>query len=326
MKAAICTRYGTPDVIEIHDVAMPSPKENEVLIEIRAAAINSSDRRIRSFDMPRGMGLLARLALGITKPRQPILGNDLAGIVHSVGYAVTKFKPGDKIITALGDATGAHAQYIAIPQTDVIARKPHNLNMPQSASVIFGGLTALSFLRDKAKLQPGEHVLINGASGAVGCAAIQIAKALGAKVTAVCSSRNIDLVISLGADETINYEKEDVSLTGNKYDVIMDNVGNFPWKKAQYSLNETGRLLGVAAGLTEMIRALFVSRKNGKRYCVGMTETSQDIISSLIECVEEGALRPVIDRIYPFDEIVEAYSYVDLKRKSGSVVVVFDPI
>lgn len=324
MKAAICTKYGPPGVIEIRDVITPVPKPGEILIRIHAAAVNSGDSRIRGFNVPRGFGIMFRLGIGLRKPRQPILGTDFAGIVEALGDGVTAFKIGDAVIAALGAKTGAHAEYITISEKSAIAHKPKNMDMAESASLLFGGLTALSFLRGKAKLQPGETILINGASGAVGCAAVQIAKYMGADITAICSARNSELVASLGANQIIDYKKENVFKSGKTYDVIMDNVGNMPWKLAKHSLNPTGRLLGVTADLPEMIRSLLISKKNGQRSITGMADTNSEMLAFLSELAENGNLHPVIDKTYTLEHIVDAYSHVDSHRKRGSVIIVFE--
>ncbi|MEM7661800.1 MAG: NAD(P)-dependent alcohol dehydrogenase [Pseudomonadota bacterium] len=323
VKAAICTRYGPPGVVKIREVPRPQPREDEVLIRIHAACVNSGDVRIRAAKVPPGMGIMVRVGVGFLRPRKPILGIDLGGTVEAVGSKVTKFKPGDGVFAAPGFGSGTHAEYVAMPEAGVIAPKPQSLTMGESASLLFGGMTAVSFLKRDAKLQSGERVLINGASGAVGCSSIQFAKHLGAHVTAVCSMTNADLVRSLGADDVIDYAKEDFTTNGQTYDVIMDNIGNALWARSKNSLTENGRHLGVVSTLPGMIGAALKSNRNGKRVFAGIADASANTLAYLSSLVETGELKPVIDRTFAFDDIVDAHAYVDQGRKRGSVVIDF---
>ena len=321
MRAAICTRYGPPSVVEIREVPNPTPKADEVLIRIHATCVNSGDARIRALNVPTGMGPMVRIGFGFTKPRQPILGTDLAGVIEMVGRDVTGFQPGDEVFGSLGLSTGTHAEYVTLPANGAVVPKPAGLTMEESAALIFGGTTALHFLEGDTPLGAGSRILINGASGTVGCASVQLAKALGAHVTAVCSGRNIDLMTSLGADRIIDYNAEDFTSGADRYDIIMDCVGNAPWKRARPRLTERGRLLAISSGLSEMVMAPFVSQKNGQRLVVGVASGNASDLRRLVAMAESGQMKPVIDRTLPFESITEAYDHVDSGRKRGSVVL-----
>ncbi len=323
MRAAIYKKYGAPEVVQILEVKKPIPKNNEVLIKIYASTINSADWRLRSLEVPKGYGVLVRLAMGIFGPRNKILGMELAGVIEEIGKDVRKFKVGDEVFASC--MFGAHAQYRVLKEDAAIALKPDNLSFEEASALSFGGSTALLFLKTLGDIKIGEKLLINGASGAVGVAAIQLAKYFGAEVTAVCSGANAELVKSLGAEKVIDYQKEDFSKNGQTYDLIMDNVGNASWSRVKNSLNETGRLLLVVAGLLEMIKAAFVSNKNGKRVLTGTPKDKSKDLQFLAELVEKGKYKPHIDNIYSLEEIVAAHSYVDSGRKRGSVVITMLP-
>lgn len=320
MKAATYQRYGPPSVVEITDVPKPTARPGEVLIRVRSACVNSADCRLRSNEVPRGFGLLMRIGMGIFGPRQPVLGTDLAGVIEAIGKGVTRFKEGDEVFGDTSARLGAHAEYALLDCDAAITAKPKSLPLREAAAIPFGGVTALCFVRDKAKVAPGERVLINGASGAVGCAAVQIAKHLGAHVTAVCSGGNADLVLSLGADEVIDYAIEDFAESPATYDVIMDNVGNAPWARTKRRLNPGGRLLCVVATLPQMIGALW-PKGQGKKVICGMATADAAILDFLSELIDAGHYKPVIDQAFPLERIAEAYAYCDTGRKKGSVVI-----
>ena len=320
MRAATYPRYGAPGVIEVRDVPKPSVGEREILIRVRATCVNSADCRMRSLLVPRGFAGLTRLALGVFGPRRPVLGTDLAGVVEAVGAEVTHFREGDEVFADTGARVGAHAEYKKMRADEAIVRKPGKLSFPDAAALVFGGATALGFLRDKATLAPGESVLINGASGAVGCAAVQLAKHLGAKVTTVCSAANTALMSSLGADHVIDYAVHDFTRGDGRYDVIMDNVGNAPWAKTKNVLKPRGRLLCVVATLPQMIGALFPKRE-GKKVICGVVTADAAMLQFMADLAEAGQYTPVIDRSYDLEEIAEAHAYCDTGRKRGSVMV-----
>lgn len=316
MKAWICRDYGGPDVLALEDRPRPSPSDDEVLIRIRATTVSSGDVRVRTLKLPRGFGLIGRLVLGITRPRQPILGTELAGTIEAVGKDVTAFKPGDAVIAFPGGAMGCHAQYRVMPVSKPIAPKPANLSFEEAASLSFGGTTALHFLR-KANLASGETVLVIGASGAVGSAMVQLAKHMGATVTGVTSSRNIELVQSLGAEVVIDYTKDDFTKAPEIYDIIADTVGATSFAKCRSVLNEHGRYLSVAGSLSDLL-----ARPSGTKKSIGgpASERPEDVLQ-LARLAEIGALRPVIDKTYGFTQMAEAHAHAETGHKRGSVVV-----
>jgi NADPH:quinone reductase-like Zn-dependent oxidoreductase len=320
MEAATYQRYGPPQVVEISEVRKPSAGDDDILIRVRSTCVNSADCRMRSLQVPRGLRTLMRLALGVLGPRQGVLGTELAGVVEAIGSNVRRFAKGDEVFADTGSRLGAHAEYKVMRWNAAIARKPKRLSLREAAAIPFGGTTALAFLRDKAKLVRGETVLINGASGAVGCAAVQLAKHLGAKVTAVCSTANIALVSSLGADRVIDYTARDFAKSRATYDVIMDNVGTAPWARAKNRLNPCGRLLCVVATLPQMIGAI-VPKRHGKKVICGMASADAAMLQFLSELVDAGHYRPVIDRSFPLERIAEAHAYCDTGRKKGSVLI-----
>jgi NADPH:quinone reductase-like Zn-dependent oxidoreductase len=320
MKAAVYRRYGAPDVVAIEDAETPVPKDNEVLVRIRAATVSSGDWRVRSLEVPRGYGLIMPLVFGVFGPRQKILGTEFSGDVEAVGKSVTRFKSGDAVFAFPGGAMGAHAEYRTMPEEGRIALKPENLGYHEAAALCFGGSTALHYLRDKAKVKRGERVLVIGASGAVGSAAVQIAKHFGAAVSGVCSAENADLVRSIGADQTIDYRARDVRTGTERYDVIMDCVGNASFHTHGGLLNPGGRLVLIVASLADTLSAL--GRKpEGKRVLAGPASEKPEHLLYLKELAEAGAFKPVIDQVFPFAQIVAAHARVDTGHKRGSVVV-----
>jgi NADPH:quinone reductase-like Zn-dependent oxidoreductase len=317
MKAAVYRRYGPPDVLRIEEVPRPDPKSNELLVRVRATTVSAGDARLRSARVPPGFGVLMRLGFGITGPRKPILGWEFAGDVAAVGPSVSGFKPGDRVF---GVRMGSHAEYVAAAE-DNVALMPRSLRYEDAAALIFGGMTALFYLRDKAKIQPGERVAINGASGAVGTAAVQLAKHFGATVTAVCSAANAELVRSLGAARVIDYTKEDFTQSGDTYDIIVDAVGNCPFSRCQRALAPDGRVLLVVASLGEMLGGLLRPSRAGRKVLTGVGTPRREDLILLGELAESGAVKPVIDRVYPLAHIADAHAYVDTGRKKGSVVI-----
>jgi NADPH:quinone reductase-like Zn-dependent oxidoreductase len=320
MKAVVCTGYGFPDVLQIKEVPKSTPKDNEVLIKIHATTVTSGDCRVRSLILPRGFGLFGRLALGFSKPRQPILGTELAGEIESVGKDVTKFKVGDQVFAFPGTAMGSHAEYRCMKEDDPIALKPENLSYDEAATLSFGGTTALNFLR-LGKIQKGESVLVNGASGGVGIAAVQLAKHFGADVTGVCSTANVELVRSLGASHVIDYTKEDFTKNGKTYDIIVDTAGTAQFRRSKDSLKEGGCLLQILGALPDMLLAPWVSMTTSKKIIAGTLPVRADDLRFLAGLAEAGEYIPVIDRRYPFEQIVEAHNYVDAGHKKGNVVI-----
>jgi NADPH:quinone reductase-like Zn-dependent oxidoreductase len=323
MKAVVYHQYGAPEVLRMTEVATPVPKADEVLIRIHATTVTAGDWRMRSLDVPRGFGLVSRLAIGVTGPRQPILGAELSGVIAAVGAKVTKFKPGDAVFAFPGIGLGCHAEYRCMPEDGAVALKPANLGHDQAAALSFGGTTALHFLRE-AKLSSGDSLLVNGASGAVGTAAVQLAKHFGAEVTAVCSAGNAGLVRSLGADHVIDYKTEDFTRNGRVYDVIMDTAGTAPFARSSASLREGGRLLLVLGNMRDLVSIPWIALTSSRRAIGGTAKGEAADLRFLAELAQAGKLTPVIDRSYRFDEIVEAHRYVDTGRKKGNVVVTLE--
>ena len=320
MKAAVCERYGPPEVVQIREVPKPEPADGEMLVKALATTVNSGDVRVRALRVPRGLGLPMRLRLGVTKPKQPILGFEVAGQVEAVGRSVTGFQPGDRVVASRGFDLGCHAEFVAVAAQGAISKIPDCLGYQDAVALCFGGTTALNFFR-LGKLAVDETVLINGASGAVGTMAVQLAKHLGVAVTAVCSGANAELVTGLGADHVIDYTTEDFTRNGQRYDVIMDNHGNAPYARVKGSLKPGGRFLMVIGDLWQMLAA---SRR--KAVISGSENDSSitaDSYRTLMSLAEGGALKPVIDTVLPFTQIVEAHRRVDGGHKVGSVVLTF---
>jgi len=320
MKAAVYERYGAPEVVEVRDVPMPQPKANEVLIEIHASTVSSGDWRARSLEMPKGFGALGRLVFGIRKPRQPILGTEFSGRIAAIGANVTRFKVGDEVFGFTSAEMGNHAEYRCMAEAGVMAIKPANLSHEEAAALSFGGLNILGFLR-RADLKAGERIAINGASGAIGVAAIQLAKHFGAHVTAVSSGANLELLRSLGADEVVDYTTRDFTSNGAHYDVILDAAGTAPFARVKSALTPRGRFIPVLGSISDLLRAPGVNATSQRRIVSGLVRSTAKDLQFLSELAASGAYRAVIDRRYDLAQIVEAHRYVDTGRKRGSVVV-----
>jgi NADPH:quinone reductase-like Zn-dependent oxidoreductase len=320
MKAAVYTRYGSPDVVTLAEVPRPVLPPDGVVVRVRATTVSSGDARLRSANVPPGFGLLVRLGFGVFGPRKRVLGTEVAGEVVETGTG-SRFAVGDRVFAMPGASLGGHAEYVAIPSRGAIATIPQNLSFEQAAALAFGGTTALFYLRDQAKLRAGEHVLVNGASGAVGSAAVQLAKHFGARVTAVCSGDNAELVRSLGAERVIDHTRQDFTTLGERFDVILDAVGNSPFDRCASALAESGRLLLVVGSLGQTLGALLRPTRSGKRVLGGVTPERAEDLAFLAQLAEAGAYRPVIDQTFPFDRIRDAHARVDTHKKRGSVVV-----
>jgi NADPH:quinone reductase-like Zn-dependent oxidoreductase len=322
MKAIVYTQYGPPDVLQLKEVEKPVPKDNEVLIRVYATTVTTGDVNARGFTfMPPGFGPLARIMFGLRKPKKNILGTELAGEIVSVGRDVSKFQVGDQVFALDGFGMGCYAEYRCMPEDGTVALKPPNLTCEEAAALSFGGTTALGSLR-RGKLQGGQKVLINGASGGVGTAAVQLAKHFEAEVTGVCSAANVELVKSLGADHVIDYTKEDFTQGGETYDLILDTVvGKSSFSRCKASLKPGGRYLAVAGGMPAMVQMLWTSLIGNKKViAVGAAEQAEDL-RFLAELAETGEFRPVIDRCYSLEQIAEAHRYVDKGHKKGNVVI-----
>lgn len=323
MKVAYVSRYGPPEVVEHREVPTPEPGTGQVRLRVVATTVTAGDWRVRSGVLPRGFGALRGLALGFGGPRKAVLGTEAAGVVDAVGPGVTRFSVGDPVVVFPGGAMGAHAEYLVVPEDGCLADKPANLTFEEAVALPFGGLTALDFLR-RGELKAGERVLVNGASGNVGSACVQLAKHQGAHVTAVCSAANAELVRSLGADEVIDYGTADFASGSARFDVIVDTVGNAPYPRSRAVLAEGGRLLAVAADLPATLGAAFVGGPKKHRVVAGVAAEKVEDLHALLELAEQGIFRPVIDQRFAFERIVDAYRVVDSGRKRGSVVVAVD--
>lgn len=319
MKAYVCRREAGRDVLRLEDVEKPAPKDDELLVKVMATSVTAGDWRVRTGTLPKGFGPLGRLATRAMRARQPILGTELAGVVEAVGKDVTRFTPGQAVLAFPGAKMGGHAQFRAISEKAPVATKPPSLSFEEAASLPFGGTTALHFLR-KTELKPAERALVVGASGGVGTMLVQLAKHAGAHVTGVTSTPNIELVASLGADEVIDYKKEDFTQRSESYDVIFDTVG-MPYARTKRALRAKGRLAAIAGGVPDMLAAAWAPLTSGRRIIVGAAEERAEDVRHLAELAGAGTLRAVIDRRYDFAQLPEAHDYVATGRKRGSVVV-----
>jgi NADPH:quinone reductase-like Zn-dependent oxidoreductase len=320
MKAVVCTRYGPPEVLQLKDIAKPAPKDNEVLIKVHASTVTVGDVRARSFTWAPWFWLPGRVMYGFTKPRRHIPGNELAGEIEAVGKDVSTFKEGDQIFGIVWDVRfgGTNAEYVCLHENEV-ALKPRNVTYEEAAAVPIGGLTALVLLR-RARIESGQRVLILGASGSVGTYAVQLARYFGAEVTGVCSTSNLTLVESLGAQAVIDYTKEDFTKNGKTYDVIFDAVIKTSFSRCKNSLTAKGTFVTVDWPL---LQALLTSWFGSRKVVVGIARRIEDLVL-MKELVEAGNIKAVIDRTYPLGEIVEAHRYVEKGHKKGNVVVTID--
>lgn len=322
MKAVVYTTYGPPEVLQIKEVAKPTPKDHEILVRVHATTVTSGDSRLRSFTIPSILFWLpGRLYFGLTKPKRTILGTEFAGEVETVGKDVQRFKAGDQVFASTGMNMGAYTEYICLPETGVVAHKPATMTYEEAAAVPFGALTALFYLRDLGNIQRGQQVLIYGASGGVGTFAVQLAHSFGAEVTGVCSTSNVELVKTLGATRVIDYTKEDFTKNGQTYDIIFDTVGKTSFSQCKNILKPQGRYLAAVLRMQEMLQMLWTSMSDKKKVIGGMTNEKVEDLVFLKDLIEAGKLTATIDRRYPLEQMVEAHRYVDKGHKKGSVVI-----
>jgi NADPH:quinone reductase-like Zn-dependent oxidoreductase len=320
MKATVYTEYGSPDVLELKGVAKPTPKDNEVLIKVHAASLNAADWHYLRADP-----FLIRFTSGLLKPKNTFLGADVAGRVEAVGRTVTQFKPGDEVFGDLSESgRGTFAEYVCAHE-DALALKPANLSFEEAAAVPLAAVTALQGLRSKGQIQPGQKVLINGASGGVGMFAVQIAKALGAEVTAVCSTRNLDIARSIGADHVIDYTKEDFTQNGHRYDLILAANGYHSISDYRRVLTPKGTYVmtgGAMAQLSEaMLKGPWMSRSGGQKMGNLLAKPNKGDLAFMKELLEAGKVKPVIDRCYPLSEVPDAIRYLEEGHAQGKVVI-----
>lgn len=325
MKAIVYEEYGPPDVFQLKEVEKPAPDRDEVLIRVHATTVTTGDVNAREFlFVPPGLGPLARLMFGFSKPKLTILGTEFAGVIEGVGRDVKLFKEGDQVFGIDGEGLGAYAEYKCMSEGEALAEKPTNLTFAEAASIPNGFGTSYYFLKEKGNIQSGKKVLINGASGSVGTAGVQLARHYGAEVTGVCSTRNIEFVKSLGANKVIDYTWEDFTKNGESYDLILDTVhGETSFSRCKDSLSENGYYLAVAGGVNEMIQSGWTSVFGSKKVIFGggMAVEKKEYLLLFKELVEAGEIKPVIDKSYPLEETTEAHRYTDTGRKRGNVVI-----
>jgi NADPH:quinone reductase-like Zn-dependent oxidoreductase len=323
LKAILHTQYGSPDLLQFKEVEKPTPKDKEVLIKIHATTVSTGDCNMRNFTfVTKSMRPMAKVMFGIGKPwKARILGTEMAGEVEATGKDVKRFKTGDRIVASTGMAGGGHAQYACVPEKGALAIKPDSLSWEQAVAIPFGANTALYFLRDLGKIHSGQELLIIGASGSIGSAGVQLAKQLGATVTAVCSGANVEMVKSLGADKVIDYTKEDFTTNGKTYDLIFDIVGATTFDRCQDSLRPQGVFLQNIMGFADMMRILWTSKAAGKKLKGGVAMENQERLNFIVDLAAAGKLKPVIDRSYPLEQIAEAFKYVEQGHKKGNVVI-----
>ena len=322
MKAVVFTKFGPPDVLQLKEVEKLAPKENEVLIRVHASTVSAGDYTTRNSPLSiRIMALLAGANIGLSSPKNPILGAEFAGEIEAIGKDVTRFSVGDQVYGDSGSSYGANAEYLCMPEDGALAMKPTNMTYEEAAAVPRGAKTALYFLRDKGDIQSGQEVLIYGASGSVGTFAVQLAKHFGAKVTGVCSTANLELVNSLGADHVIDYTKEDFTQNGRSFDIIFDTVGKSSVSQGKEALKENGIYLLGSGGLSAMVQMALTSMAGSKKVILGVAPEEAEDLAFLKELIEAGKLESVIDRTYPLAQTAEAHKYADKGHKKGNVVI-----
>ena len=321
MKAIVATGYGSPEVLELHQVGKPQPKETEVLVKVYATSATKADTMMRT-----GTPYFGRLFTGLRKPKHPIPGTGFAGVVESVGEKVTAFKPGDRVFGETTLGFSSNAEFVAVPENGVILPMPENMRFTEATTYADGFLTSYAFLKEIAKVQPGQKVLINGASGSLGTAAVQLAKYFGAIVTGVSSGRNTGLVKSLGADYVIDYTQEDFTQSMKKYDVIFDTVGKSSYPKSKKVLSESGKYISPVLQFPLLLQMMWTSKMSDQKAIFSATGLRSDeelrgMLAELVEIFKGGHLKTVIDRQYPLEKVAEAHDYIDQGHKKGNVVI-----
>lgn len=326
MKAVVSTAYGGPDVLRVKELKRPVPGEREVLVRVEAASVTRADTMMRT-----GIPYIGRLFIGIRKPKNPTPGTGFAGEIVTVGKDVKQFTVGDQVFGEVLFGSGTHAEYVCAPEDGVLAIIPDNMTYEEAAPVCDGALTSMNFLKDVANIQAGQRVLINGASGSLGTAAVQLAKYFGAEVTGVCSGPNIELVKSLGADKVIDYTKEDFTSNGQTYDIVYDTVGKSSFLRCKRALTEKGAYVSPVLGfplLLQMLWTSLVGSKKAKFSATGIRPVSElrVLLNELVELIESGVIKSVIDRTYSLEEITHAHTYVDKGHKKGNVAIILSQV
>jgi len=321
MKAIVYTKYGSPDVLEVKEVKKPTPKDDEVLIKVHASEVTKADCEMRSFIFQvKWFWLPLRVALGLTKPKKQILGGYFAGEVESVGKDVSQFKKGDQIFGATKLRLGAYGEYVSLPANYTLVPKPNNVRFEEAAAVPLGGLNALHFLR-KANIKKGEKVLVNGAGGSIGTFGVQIAKGMGAEVTAVDSTIKEEMLRRIGADHFIDYTKEDFTKCSQSYDVIFSMVAKSSYSECVKALKPKGRYLMANPRILDMLRSVLTSKFTDKTAIFAFARETEEELLTLKEMIEEGKIKPVVDQIYSFEQAAEAHRRVETEKRLGTVVI-----
>jgi len=328
MKAIVYTNYGSPEVLHLAEVEKPLPGDNEILIQVHATSVNFGDRMARDFkaisprqfNMPFLIWLMAKVSFGLKQPKITILGNEFAGEIIALGKNVKRFKLGDQVFGYTGERMGAYAEYLCLPENGILAVKPGNLAFEEAAAVPYGAIMALSLL-GRAKLRPGAKVLINGASGGIGSAAVQIARSMGAEVTGVCSTAKMDFVKSLGAARVIDYSKEDFTKNGEVYDLIFDILGRSSVSGCKASLTPNGVHLFASFKMKQVFQMLLSSLSDGKKVICALGPGSVETLYSVKTLIEVGKIKPFIDRTFPLEQTAKAHAYVEEGHKTGNVVI-----
>ena len=328
MKAIMYTAYGPPDVLKLVEVEKPSPKDNEILIRIHATSVNYGDTLARNlkevsprkFNMPFFFWLPARIVFGFSKPKVNILGSELAGQIEATGKDVKRFKKGDQVFGYRGQSMGANTEYLCMPEDGLVAIKPANITYAEAAAIPYGALTALNLLR-KVNIQPGQKVLINGASGGIGSAAVQLAKYFGAEVTGVCSTPRLEFVKSLGADKVIDYTKEDFTQNGETYDLIFDILGRSSFSRCKGSLNQNGRYLLASFKVKQLFQMLWTSMIGSKKVICALSGEKIEDLLFIKDLAEAVKIKSLIDKCYPLEQAAEAHRYIEQGHKKGNIII-----
>ena len=331
MKAIVCTEYGGPQVLQLHEIEKPVAKNNEILIRIHAASVNFGDRMARNFkaitprqfNMPFLFWLMTKISFGLRQPKITVLGSEFAGEIEATGRDVKRFKPGDQVFGYPGLSFGAYAEYLCLPEEGVLAIKPANMTYEQAAVAPYGAIMALNLLR-RVNIQPGQKVLVNGASGGIGSAALQLAKYFGTEVTGVCAAPRLEFVKSLGADKVIDYTKEDFTQNGETYDLIFDILGKSSFSRCKSSLKPNGIHLFASFKLKQLLQMLWTSMSGGRKVICALAPGSVEDLNSIKELIEAGKIKAIIDRCYPMEQAAEAHRYVEEGHKKGNVVISMD--